>query len=131
MLSGKETHILEEVMSTLLSNEIRKRPNQEEQTGSGLEITEKKGKREAKKGPSSSKVCHFCHKEGHWKNDYKHWQEWVKKKGQTAEACIALSSLKETEILMFSNEDDTSQGKSWIFDSGSMVHIPKRSYSTP
>ena len=32
MLNGKETLILEEVMPTLLSNEIRKRSNQEEQT---------------------------------------------------------------------------------------------------
>jgi len=32
MLYGKETLILEEATSTLLSNEIRKRPNQEEQT---------------------------------------------------------------------------------------------------
>jgi len=31
MLYGKETLILNEVTSTLLSNEIRKRPNQEEQ----------------------------------------------------------------------------------------------------
>ena len=31
MLHGKETLILEDVMSTLLSNWIRKRPNQEEQ----------------------------------------------------------------------------------------------------
>jgi len=30
ILYGKETLILEEVTSTLLSNEIRKRPNQEE-----------------------------------------------------------------------------------------------------
>ena len=30
MLYGKETLILEEVTSTLLSNEIRKRPNQQE-----------------------------------------------------------------------------------------------------
>ena len=34
MLYSKETLILEEVTTTLLSNEIRKRPNQEEQEGS-------------------------------------------------------------------------------------------------
>ena len=33
MLYGMKTLILEEVMSTLLSNEFRKRPNQEEQIG--------------------------------------------------------------------------------------------------
>ena len=32
ILYGKETLILEEVTSTLLSNEIKKKPNQEEQT---------------------------------------------------------------------------------------------------
>ena len=39
MLYAKETLILEEITSTLLSNEIRKRPNQEEQIGSGLVVT--------------------------------------------------------------------------------------------
>ena len=36
MLYGKETLIFEEVTSTLLSNEIRKRQNQVEQEGSNL-----------------------------------------------------------------------------------------------
>jgi len=65
MLYGKETLILKEVTSTLLSNEIRKRPNQEEQTGFGLVVMRRKGKGEGKKGPGSSKACHFCHREGH------------------------------------------------------------------
>ena len=39
MIYGKETLILEKVTSTLLSNEIRKRPNQEKQEGSGLVVT--------------------------------------------------------------------------------------------
>ena len=55
MLYGKKTLILEEVTSTLLSNEIRKRPNQEEQIGSGLVVTRRKGKGEGKKSPNSSK----------------------------------------------------------------------------
>jgi len=49
MLYGKKTLIVEEVTSTLLSNEIRKRQNQEEQRGSGLVVTGRKG-REGKKG---------------------------------------------------------------------------------
>ena len=72
MLYDKETFILEEVTSTLLSNEIRKRLNQEEQVGSGLVVTGKKGRREGKKDSGSSKASHFCHKEGHWKYDCKH-----------------------------------------------------------
>jgi len=39
ILYGKKTLILEEVMSTLLSNEIRKRSNQEEQTELDLLVT--------------------------------------------------------------------------------------------
>ena len=34
-----------------------------------------------------------------------------------------MSGLEETEILMASNEDNTSQDKGWIFDSGSTVHV--------
>jgi len=79
MLYDKETLILEEVTSTLLSNEIRKTPNQEEQTRSSLEVTGRKGRGEVKKDPGSSKACHFCQKKGHWKNNCKHWQEWLKK----------------------------------------------------
>ena len=50
-------------------------------------------------------------------------KEWLKKKGQAAEAGVALSGLEEIEVLMAFNEDNTSEGKSWIFDSGSTVHV--------
>ena len=72
MLYGKETLILEEVMSTLLSNEIRKRLNQDEQTGSGVVVRGRKGRGEGKKGLGSSKAYHFYHTEGHWMNDCKY-----------------------------------------------------------
>ena len=49
MLYGKKTLILEEVTPTFLSNEIRKRPNQEEQIGSALVVTGRKGRGEGKK----------------------------------------------------------------------------------
>jgi len=92
MLYGKETLILEEVTSTLLSNEIRKRPNQEERTVLGLVVTGRKGRGEGKQDPGSSNACHFCHRKGYWKNDCKHRQKWLKKKGQAAEAGKALTS---------------------------------------
>ena len=57
------------------------------------------------------------------KNDCKHRQEWLKKKGQAAEAGVALSGVEDTEVLIISYEDNTSQGKGWIFDSGSTVYI--------
>ena len=56
-------------------------------------------------------------------NDCKHRQEWLKKKGQAAEEGVVMSGLEETEVLMVSYEDNTSQGKSWIFDSGSTIHV--------
>ena len=87
-------------------------------------IMGRKGRGERKKGPDSSKVCHFCHREGHSKNDCKHRQEWLKNKRQAAEIDVALSGLEEIEVLMTSYiEDNTFQGKSWIFNSGSIVHI--------
>jgi len=65
MLYGTKTLILEEVTSTLLSNEIRKRQNQDEQKGSGLIITGRKEGGEEIKDPGSSKACYFYHREGH------------------------------------------------------------------
>jgi len=65
MLYGKKTLILEAVMSILLYNEIRKRPNQEEQTGSSLVIMKRKGRREKKKGLDLLKACHLCHRKDH------------------------------------------------------------------
>jgi len=62
MLYGKKTLILEEVTSILLSNEIRKMPNQVEQEGSILVVMGRK-EREGKKSLISSKACHFCQHE--------------------------------------------------------------------
>jgi len=55
MLYGKETLILEEVKSTFLSNEIRKRPNQIEQEGTSLVAMGRK-EREGKKSQGLSKA---------------------------------------------------------------------------
>jgi len=71
MLYEKETLILDEATTTLLSNKIRKRPNQIEQEGLSLLVMKKKGE---KKSLGSSKACLFYHKEGNWKN-YKYRQE--------------------------------------------------------
>ena len=110
MLYDKETLILEEVISTLLSNEIRKRPNKRSKKDRVWWSQEEKEEERRKERSSSSKACHFCHKEDHWKNDCKHKQEWLKKKGQVAEADIA--SGVDTKVLMASYiENNTSQGK--------------------
>jgi len=47
----------------------------------------------------------------------------LRKKGQAAEADVALSGVEDTEVLMASYENNTSQGKGWMFDSGSTVHV--------
>jgi len=53
----------------------------------------------------------------------KHRQEWLKKKGQITEANVATSGV-DTELLMASYvEENTFQGKGWIFDSVSTVYI--------
>ena len=59
ILFGKETLILEEVMSTHLSNEIRKKPNQVEQTGSDFVVTGRKGRGEGRKGPNHQRRITF------------------------------------------------------------------------
>ena len=63
-------------------------------------VTGREGRGEGKKGLGSSKACHFYYRKSHLKNEYKHQQERLKKKGQAAEAGIALSGLEKTEILM-------------------------------
>jgi len=51
-----------------------------------------------------------------------HRQEWLKKKGRPVKADVAMSGI-DTEILMASYvENNTSQGKCWIFDFGSTIH---------
>jgi len=121
MLCGKKTLILEEITSTLLSNEIRKMPSQEEKIGSGLVVTGRK-EREGKKGLGFVKGVSLLSQGRSLENDYKHRQEWLEKKRQASEADLASSV--DTEVLMTSYiKDNTSHGKSWIFDSDSMVHV--------
>jgi len=93
-------------MSTLLSNKIRKGPNQEEQTESDLAFTRRKGREEGKKGSGSLKVCHF-HKEGHWKNDCKYRQEEASCGDRRS-----IEQFREIKVLIAFYEDNTSQGKS-------------------
>jgi len=40
----------------------------------------------------------------------------LKKKGQAAEADAAISGVEDIEVLMTFYEENTSQGKVWIFD---------------
>ena len=47
----------------------------------------------------------------------------IEEEGASEEADIALSGLEETKVLMAFNEDNTSQSKGWIFESGSTVHV--------
>ena len=46
----------------------------------------------------------------------------VEEEREDAEADIA-SDIEDTEVLITFYEDNTSQGKRWIFDSGSTVHV--------
>ena len=62
MLYGKETFILEDVTTPLLSNEIRKRPNQEEQEGSGLMVIGRKGREKKRKVRAHRKRVTFVNR---------------------------------------------------------------------
>ena len=92
----------------------------------------KEMKRRNKERSGLVKGVSLFHREGHWKNDCKYRQEWLKKKGQSSEADVA-SGVKDAEVLMTSYiEHNTSHSKSWIFDLGSTIHVcPKKSCSTP
>jgi len=120
MLYKKETFFLE-VTTTLLSSKIKKKPIQEEQEGSGLAVTRRKERGEGKEGSGSSNACHFCHRECHWKKDFMHRHEWLKKKRKAAETDIVISDV-DTEVLTDSI-DNTSSNKSWILDSDSIIHV--------
>ena len=47
----------------------------------------------------------------------------VEKREQAVEADVAMSGVEVIEVLMASYEDNTSQGKNWIFDSDSTIHV--------
>ena len=47
----------------------------------------------------------------------------MKKKRQAAEADVALTGIENTEVLIASYKDNTSQGRGWIFDSDSTVYV--------
>jgi len=69
ILYSKKTHILEDVTSTLLSNEISQiKRSRQDRVWQSRERKEE----EKKKGSGSSKACHFCHRKHHWMNDCKH-----------------------------------------------------------
>ena len=47
----------------------------------------------------------------------------IEEEGASCGGRRSIERLEETEVLMVSYEDNTSQGKSWIFDSDSTVHV--------
>ena len=85
-----------------------------------------------KKSPGSLKAYQFWQHKCHWKKDYKHRREWLKKKGKAVEADVAISGF-DTEVLMTHYfGDNSSQGKNCIFDSDSTIHVCSvRRCSTP
>ena len=102
----KRNFILEEVTTTLLSNEIKK-SNQDERECLGMVVMRRK-EREGNKSPSSSKAYHFSYQESLWK-DCKPRQERLKKNGQTVKVDVA-ESVSDTYVLM-TFIDNTSTNK--------------------
>ena len=84
-------------------------------------VTGRKGRGEGKKGRSSSKAYHFV--TGKVIRRVTASARVVEKKEARSETDVALSGVEDTQVLMASYENNTSQGKSWIFDSGNTVHL--------
>ena len=118
-LYGMKTLILEEITSTFLFNEIRKRPNQKEQEGLGLVVTGRKGK-ERKVQVRRRHVTFITRRS---------LEEWLQALIRVAEeegaSCRDRCSKQCWHQSMngFFVEDNASQGKGWIFDSNSTVHV--------
>jgi len=120
MLYGKETLILEEAMSTLLSNEIRKRPNQDEQNDQIWWLRDEKEEKKERKLQACQRRVTFVTRKVIERTNASIGKEWLKKKGQAEETNVASGD----EVLMaYYVEDNTFQDKSWIFDSGTTVHV--------
>ena len=64
----------------------------------------------------------------HWE-DYKHRQEWLKKKRQTAKADI-VKGLQDTYVLT-AFVDNTYTDKEWILDSDSVIYVCFKECSIP
>ena len=110
MLYENENLIVEEVTTTLLSNEIRKRSNQDEQEGQILWPREVEEEEEEEEDPSLSKACHFYHMEGHGRR-LQALARIVEEEGASCKTNIAMSGIN-TKVLMASYvEDNSSQGK--------------------
>jgi len=109
MLSGKETLILKKghVNSLIKWDQEKVKSRRARRIRFGGNKKEKK-ERGGKKSSGSSKKCQIYHRKSHWKKNCKHRQEWLKKKGQAAEANVA-EGVSNTNVLMTSYiEDNTS-----------------------
>jgi hypothetical protein len=76
-----------------------------------------KQKPKAKSGPTSNDECFHCHAKGHWSRNCKKYLEDLKKK-KGSETSASGINIIEINIAISSSE-------SWVFDTGSMIHIYK------
>ncbi|KAG9450482.1 hypothetical protein H6P81_010447 [Aristolochia fimbriata] len=142
ILYGKETLDMDEVTSTLLSNELRKSPNLNS-NGEGLfakQASKDRGRskewghdyrdKSRSKSKGKGKIwCHFCKQEGHIKRQCLKCLESLKKKGNDVDQASVASDLEERgDVLSISSGMD-SYSNSWILDSGCSYHMcPHRSW---
>ena len=80
------------------------------------EPSSSKQKPKVKSGPTPDDECFHCHAKGHWSRNCKKYLEDKKKKGGSTSA----SGIYLTEINIAIYLSD-----SWVFDTGSMIHVCK------
>ena len=136
ILYGKQTLKMEDVTSTLLSEEIRLQASTEE-SSAGLVVNDTSGgrgrsrERDAGKGRSRSKSkskkvkCYFCKKEGHMKKNCEKRKAWLRNQNSSADTASVASDSGQ-DVLTVTTDSD-SHGD-WILDSGCSYHMsPNRS----
>ncbi|KAK8951459.1 hypothetical protein KSP39_PZI004612 [Platanthera zijinensis] len=130
ILYGKDTLKMEEVMTTLLSNETRSKPDPSTSEGLFVKNKEpvrgrsrdrgKKFNRSRSKSRDKKNQCHYCKEEGHWKNNCpkKKAKEKNQEQHQTA---VASDPESDADVLHVHSTLDTTD--TWIMDTGCSYHM--------
>ncbi|KAK8949495.1 hypothetical protein KSP39_PZI005278 [Platanthera zijinensis] len=128
ILYGKDTLKMEEVMTTLLSNEARSKSSPRADEGLFVRSNDpargrsrgggKEEDRSRFKSRGRNTKCHYCKEDGHWKNNC------PKRKEQTHEphqAAVASEDENDADVLHVSHNSETTD--SWIMDTGCSYHM--------
>ena len=133
LLHGKDTVKFDDVTSTLLSDEYRKKDV--ERPAEGLFVRGKTKERKfgskfrSKSRPRGDLECFWCHEKGHMKRDCLKYKASEKKEGNEAAVVTEVASDDSGDVLAVTTYEYTAN--SWILDSGCSYHMcPNRDWFT-